>query len=127
MLDRSRTQSIPVDVDGIYADYTWWGGDYKPPKKKEPQYCKNCGHRLAEMNNSGECLRKCKPVKMEWVKPKPGKSESRRETGNPATYHGKPCRTCGGTERYIRGGVCKACSSRVRAERYRANKEKGKP
>jgi len=94
-------------------------------KKKAPQYCKHCGHRLAECNNTGECLRKCKPAKVEWDRPKPGKGESRRETGNPATYHGKPCRTCRGTERYIRGSVCKACSSRIRAERYRANKEKG--
>jgi hypothetical protein len=124
MLDRNQVQNIAVDIDGIYCDMSWWGGDGKPAKKKAPQYCKHCGHRLAECNNSSECLRKCKPAKLEWAKPKPGTVEKVKETGNPATYHGRPCRSCGGTERYIRGSACRVCKSKFGKRLYRERKGK---
>ena len=35
------------------------------------------------------------------------------------TYHGRPCRNCGGTEKYVENYLCCACAKRKALERHR--------
>jgi hypothetical protein len=87
--------------------------DGSAPQGQQGRKCTDPTHRRAADNS--RCLTCLKVRRAHWRKTRPpGVMGAPRHA---KTIDGKPCRKCGGTERYVKGGTCVACTRKYGQER----------
>lgn len=87
-----------VDFEGIFC-----GASIDLPPKP-PRYCKMCGQRLSILNKNKTCFRH------DDIKLRGGKSKSPNGSTPGKCMSTKPCRRCGGFERYLSNRACVFCT-----------------